>query len=285
MTDFGINMFPTDKAINPMILAKEAEDRGFESIWFPEHSHIPTSRETPWGLNPKAPPLPEEYWRTHDQFIALGMAGAVTSKIKLGTGITLVPQRDPIWLAKSVATVDALTDGRFLFGIGYGGNKEELHHHGVKFGDRRAVMRERILAMKEIWANDEAEFHGEHVEFSSSWQWPKPTQKPHPPIILGGAAGPKTMKDIIEYCDGFMPISGRYDFAEQINTLKQMAEDAGRDPESFDFGQFGTPPKAEVVDTLIEAGCNRVGCTLPPADADTVIPKLDQISEFKDQYK
>ena len=284
MTDFGINMFPTDKAINPMTLAQEAEDRGFESIWFPEHSHIPTSRETPWGLNPKAPPLPEEYWRTHDQFVALGMAGAVTSKIKLGTGITLVPQRDPIWLAKNVSTVDALTEGRFLFGIGYGWNKEELHHHGVKFTERRAVMRERILAMKEIWANDEAEFHGDHVEFSSSWQWPKPTQKPHPPIILGGAAGPKTMKDIVEYCDGFMPISGRYDFAEQITTLKQMAADAGRDPESFDFGQFGTPPKAEIVDSLIEAGCNRIVFTLPPADADTVIPKLDQLSEFKDQY-
>ena len=212
------------------------------------------------------------------------MAGAVTSTIKLGTGITLVPQRDPIWLAKSVATVDALTNGRFLFGIGYGWNKEELHHHGVQFTERRAVMRERILAMKELWANDEAEFHGEHVDFSSSWQWPKPTQKPHPPIILGGAAGPKTMKDIIEYCDGFMPISGRYDFAEQITTLKQMASDAGRDPESFDFGQFGTPPKAEIVDSLIEAGCNRIVFTLPPADADTVIPKLDQISEFKDQY-
>ena len=234
--------------------------------------------------SPKAPPLPEEYWRTHDQFVALGMAGAVTSKIKLGTGITLVPQRDPIWLAKNVSTVDALTDGRFLFGIGYGWNKEELHHHGVKFTERRAVMRERILAMKEIWANDEAEFHGDHVEFSSSWQWPKPTQKPHPPIILGGAAGPKTMKDIVEYCDGCMPISGRYDFAEQITTLKQMASDAGRDPESFDFGQFGTPPKAEIVDSLIEAGCNRIVFTLPPADADTVIPKLDQLSEFKDQY-
>ena len=284
MTDFGINMFPTDKAIDPMTLAKEAEDRGFESIWFPEHSHIPTSRETPWGLNPKAPPLPEEYWRTHDQFVALGMAGAVTSTIKLGTGITLVPQRDPIWLAKSVATVDALTNGRFLFGIGYGWNKEELHHHGVQFTERRAVMRARILAMKELWANAEAEFHGEHVDFSSRWQWPKPTQKPHPPIILGGAAGPKTMKDIIEYCDGFMPISGRYDFAEQITTLKQMAADAGRDPESFDFGQFGTPPKAEIVDGLIEAGCNRIVFTLPPAEADTVIPKLDQISEFKDQY-
>ena len=145
-------------------------------------------------------------------------------------------------------------------------------------------MRERILAMKELWTKDEAEFHGDHVDFSSTWQWPKPTQKPYPPIILGGAAGPKTMKDIIEYCDGFMPIAGRYDFGEQITTLKQMASDAGRDPESFDFGQFGTPPKAAIVDSLIEAGCSRIVFSLPPADADTVIPKLDQIAEFKDQY-
>ena len=284
MVDFGVNMFPTDKAIGPVELAQEAEARDFESIWFPEHSHIPTSRESPWGLNPKAPPLPEEYWRTNDQFVALGMAGAVTKKIKLGTGITLVAQRDPIWMAKSVATVDHLTGGRFLFGIGYGWNKEELAHHGVSFTERRAVTRERILAMKEIWTKDEAEYHGEHVDFSSSWQWPKPANKPHPPIILGGSAGPKTMADIIEFCDGFMPISGRYDFAEQITTLKQMASDAGRDPESFEFGQFGTPPKAEIVDQLIEAGIHRIVFTLPPAEADVVMPKLDKLAEFKAQY-
>ncbi len=284
MVVFGVNMFPTDKAINPTDLAREAEDRGFESLWFPEHSHIPTSRETPWGLNPKAPPLPEEYWRTHEQFVALGMAAAVTTDLKLGTGITLVAQRDPIWLAKSVATVDALSDGRLLFGIGYGWNKEELHHHGVKFTDRRAVVRERVLAMKELWTKDEAEFHGDHVDFSPSWSWPKPTQKPHPPVILGGAAGPKTMRDIIEFCDGFMPISGRYDFAEQINTLKQMSEDAGRDPSTLEFGQFGTPPKAEIIDKMIEAGCHRIVFTLPPADADVVVPTLDALAEFKDQY-
>jgi probable F420-dependent oxidoreductase len=284
MVDFGVNMFPTDLAISPTELAVETESRGFESLWFPEHSHIPTSRETPWGLNPKAPPLPEEYWRTHDQFVALGMAGAVTKNLKLGTGITLVAQRDPIWLAKSVATVDALTNGRFIFGIGYGWNKEELAHHGVAFGDRREVLRERILAMKELWANDEAEYSGKHVNFTSTWQWPKPTQKPHPPIILGGGAGPKTMAHIIEFCDGFMPISGRYDFADQITQLKQMAEEAGRDPESFEFGQFGTPPKAEIVDSLIEAGIHRVVFSLPPADADTVLPKLDKLADFAKQY-
>jgi len=277
-------MFPTDKAMDPRDLAVEAEARGFESLWFPEHSHIPTSRETPWGLNPKAPPLPEEYWRTNDQFIALAMAGAVTKKIKLGTGITLVAQRDPIWLAKNVATLDALTGGRFLFGIGYGWNKEELAHHGVAFKERRDVLRERVLAMKEIWTKEEAEYHGDHVNFSSSWSWPKPAQTPHPPIILGGSAGPKTRAHIIEFCDGFMPIAGRVDFGAQITELKQQAEDAGRDPESFEFGQFGTRPKAEYIDSLIEAGIHRIVFSLPPAPADVVMPKLDAMQELAASY-
>jgi probable F420-dependent oxidoreductase len=263
MVSFGITMFPTDKAINPMVLAQEAEARGFESIWFPEHSHIPTSRVTPWGGNPKAPPLPEEYWRT---------------------GITLVAQRDPLWLAKEVATVDALSGGRLLFGIGYGWNKEELAHHGVRYTDRRAVLRERILAMKEIWTKDEAEFHGEHVDFSSSWSWPKPAQKPHPPIILGGSAGPKTMADIVEFCDGFMPISGRYDIAEQITQIRQMATDAGRDPATIEFGQFGTPAKPEIIEQMIEVGLSRILFSLPPADSDKVLPLLDRYAELAGQY-
>jgi len=267
-------MFPTDKAIDPMSLAVEAEARDFESLWFPEHSHIPTSRETPWGLRKDAPPLPEEYWRTHEQFVALGMAGAVTNKIKLATGITLVAQRDPIWLAKQVATVDALTGGRLLFGIGYGWNKEELAHHGVAFSDRRAVVRERVLAMKELWTQDVAEFHGEHVNFSPSWSWPK----------LGGSAGPKTIKNIVEFCDGFMPIGGRTNFAEQIVAINQAAEDAGRDPATIEYGQFGTPAKVEVVDALIEAGISRIVFMLPPAGADVVMPKLDEFAEFMTQY-
>lgn len=280
MVAFGVMMFPTDKAISPIELAQEAEARGFESLWFPEHSHIPTSRDTPWGMREDAPPLPEEYWRTHDQFVALGAAAAVTRNIKLATGITLVAQRDPIWLAKEVATVDALSNGRFLFGIGYGWNREELEDHGVAFADRRAVVRENVLAMKEIWTNDEASFDGDHVSFPSSWQWPKPTQKPHPPIILGGGAGPKTMAHIVEFCDGFMPIAGRYDFAQQVTQIRQLAEDSGRDPNSIEFGQFGTPPKPEVVESLAEAGCTRMVLGLPPADADTVLPILDSHAEF-----
>ncbi|MCP3991808.1 MAG: LLM class F420-dependent oxidoreductase [Actinomycetia bacterium] len=285
MVVFGVNIFPTDKAISPIELAKEAEARGFESLWFPEHSHIPTSRETPWGYREGAPPLPEEYWRTHDQFVSLGAAAAVTTNIKLATGITLVAQRDPLWLAKEVATVDALSNGRFIFGIGYGWNREELEHHGVKFSDRRAVVRERVLAMKEIWMNDVASFSGDHVSFGPSWQWPKPTQSPHPPIILGGAAGPKTMQDIVELCDGFMPIAGRYDFASQATQLRQMCEDAGRDPATLEFGQFGTLPKEKIVDGLIEAGCSRIVFGLPPADSDTVLPILDSHAEFMASYQ
>jgi len=284
MVAFGVNMFPTDKAISPIQLAKEAEARGFESLWFPEHSHIPASRITPWGLREGAPDLPEEYWRTHDQFVALGAAAAVTSKIKLATGITLVAQRDPIWLAKEVATVDALSNGRFILGIGYGWNREELEHHGVEFSQRRAVLRERVLAMKQLWTNDEASFEGEHVSFSASWQWPKPTQTPHPPVILGGAAGPKTMKDIIEFCDGFMPIAGRYDITEQITKLRQMCEDAGRDPKTLEFGQFGTPAKPEVIDSLIEAGLSRIVFSLPPAGSDKVLPILDRQAEVMASY-
>ena len=284
MVQFGVNIFPTDKSINPLVVAQEAEARGFESIWFPEHSHIPTSRVTPWGGNPKAPPLPEEYWRTYDQFVALGMAAAVTKTIKVGTGITLVAQRDAIWMAKEVASVDALSDGRLLFGIGYGWNREELAHHGVSYRDRRAVLREKILAMKELWTNDEAEFHGTHVDFSPIWSWPKPATKPHPPIILGGSAGPKTMADIVEFCDGFMPISGRYDIAEQITQIRRMAEDAGRDPASIEFGQFGTPAKPEIVEQMIEVGLSRVVFSLPSAGDDKVLPLLDRYAELAGRY-
>ncbi|WP_419840951.1 LLM class F420-dependent oxidoreductase [Candidatus Poriferisodalis sp.] len=272
----GVMMFPTDKAIGPVELAKAAEERGFESLWFPEHSHIPTSRETPWGGNEGAPPLPEEYWRTHDQFVSLGAAAAVTKNIMLGTGITLVAQRDPIWLAKEAATVDRISGGRFILGIGYGWNKEELRHHGVKYTDRRAITRETMLAVRELWTNDEAEFHGDWVNFDSSWAWPKPVQPGGPKVILGGAAGPKTIADIVEFCDGWMPISGRYDFSAPIGQIREAAVSAGRDPAEIEFGQFGTPAKPEILENLAELGCSRVVLGLPPAPADVVLPILDK---------
>jgi len=280
----GVMMFPTDKAIQPVELATAAEERGFESLWFPEHSHIPTSRETPWGGREGAPPLPEEYWRSHDQFVALGAAAAATNDIKLGTGICLVAQRDPIWLAKQVASLDVVSGGRFLFGIGYGWNREEMRHHGTKYGERRARLRECILAMKQLWTEDEAEYHGEYVDFSPSWSWPKPAQKPHPPVILGGAAGPKTVADIAEFCDGWMPISGRHDIAPKFDEIRKAAAERGRDPESIEFGVFGAPNKPEVLDGLVEAGLTRAVLGLPPADPATVLGLLDSYADAVSTY-
>ena len=177
--DFGIAMFATDYAIRPDELARAAEERGFESLWFPEHTHIPASRKSPW---PGGPELPKEYWHTHDLFVALAMAAAATKKLKIGSGICLLVERDPIMLAKEVATLDFLSNGRFLFGIGGGWNAEEMANHGTEFSQRWKLLRERIEAMKVIWREDDAAYHGELVDFDPIWSWPKPAQKPHPPI-------------------------------------------------------------------------------------------------------
>ena len=278
----GVMMFPTDKAIDPVTLARAVEDRGFESLWFPEHSHIPTSRATPWGGREGAPPLPEEYWRTHDSLVSLGACAAVTTTLKLATGICLVAQRDPIWLAKEVATVDRISNGRFLFGVGYGWNKEELAHHGVRYGDRRDVLRERVLACKQLWTQDEASFDGDHVHLDPSWSWPKPVQQPHPPVILGGAAGPRTFAHIAEFCDGWMPIAGRHALVDQLDGLREACEAVDRDPSTVELGQFATPARADALEELAAAGVSRAVFGLPPADADTVLPLLDRYAELLD---
>lgn len=276
--DLGVMIFPTDTTIQPVELGREVEDRGFESLWFPEHSHIPTSRVTPWGGREGAPELPDFYWRTHDQFVALGAVAATTERIKLGTGITLVAQRDPIWLAKNVASVDAISNGRFIFGVGYGWNKEELNHHGVAYGDRREVLRESVLAMKELWTKDEAEFAGNHVNFSSSWSWPKPTQSPHPPIILGGAAGPKTAAHIAEFCDGWMPIGGRHGIGQGLEAVKKACDDIGRDPASIHIGLFGARPNPAELEKLAEEGVERAIFMLPQGDRDEVMRALEEMT-------
>ena len=276
----GVMIFPTDQAIQPIPLAREVEARGFESLWFPEHSHIPTSRETPWGGNPKAPPLPEEYWRTHDQFVALAACAAVTERLKVATGITLVAQRDPIWLAKQVASLDVISGGRLLFGIGYGWNIEEMRNHGVAYRGRRALLREKILLMKEIWSQDEASFSGEHVRFETSWAWPKPDQKPHPPIVLGAGPGPKTMAHVAEFCDGWMPIGGAHDLSGGIEQLRRACETAGRDPASVEVGLFAGKPDAGFLAKMREAGLGRVVFPLPSKGADEVLPLLDNYAKL-----
>jgi probable F420-dependent oxidoreductase len=276
----GVMMFPTDEAIQPIPLAVAAEELGFESLWFPEHSHIPAGRQTPWGGRADAPPLPEFYWRTHDQFVALAAAAAVTTRLRLGTGITLVAQRDPIWLAKQVASLDTISDGRLLFGIGYGWNKEEMAHHGVRYTERRAVLREKVLAMKELWTQEEASFRGEHVRFEPSWAWPKPVQKPHPPIILGGAAGPRTIGDIIEFCDGWMPISGRHDLSGKLEQVRSQAEANGRDPDSIEIGVFSAPADVDALAEMAELGVSRAILNLPPLAEQEALKRLDRYAEL-----
>ena len=271
--DIGVMLFPTDRSIGPVELARAVEERGLHSLYFPEHTHIPVSRRTPY---PAGGELPEEYKRTHDPFLALTAAAVVTERIELGTGICLVAQRDPIVTAKAVASLDVLSGGRFVFGIGVGWNEDEMAHHGVDPARRRAVGREHVLAMKALWTEDEASFDGEHVHLAPSWSWPKPVQRPHPPILLGGAGGPVTFRHVVEYCDGFMPIGGRGVVRDRITELRQVAQEAGRDPDSLLLKVFGVRPKPDTLQDYADAGVGEVIVGLPSAEADVVLPLLDR---------
>src|SRR5512143_1078619 len=259
----GAMIFPTDRGIQPVEVARELEARGFDTVWFPEHSHIPVSRRTPWGGIAGAPPLPDEYSRTHDQFVALAAAAAVTSTIRLGTGITLVAQRDPVWLAKEVASLDVISNGRMIFGIGYGWNHEEMESHGVDIAHRRAVVREKVLACKSLWTDEVAEFHGKYVNLEPSWSWPKPVQSPHPPIAMGASPTDLHFRHIVEYCDMWMPLQGRWPIDEEWAKLQRMAEDAGRDPATLRLGIYGAKPAADNLARLRDLGATMAALILP----------------------
>ena len=278
--DFGAMMFSTDYSIRPDDLARLLEDRGFESMWVPEHSHIPAERSSPW---PGGDDLPQDYWHTYDPFVALTAAAAVTTDLKLGTGICLVIERDPIMLAKEVASVDRLSGGRFIFGIGGGWNREEMANHGTRFRSRWRLLRERILAMKEIWTQEEAEFHGEFVNFDKMWAYPKPVQRPHPPILMGGD-GATTFDRVVEFCDGWMPISGRSSegtsLQEKIVLLRRQAEEAGRDPASINITTFGARPEPDAIARLKAAGVDRAIFGLPSTERDTVVPIIDECAKL-----
>ncbi len=277
--DLGVMIFPTDKSIQPIQLAKEVEARGFESLWFPEHSHIPTSRETPWGGMKNAPPLPEMYWRTHDQFVALAACAAVTEKLRLGTGITLVAQRDPIWLAKEAASLDMISNGRFELGIGYGWCVEEMRNHGLDYKKRRAILRENMLLCRELWTQDEASFSGETIQFEKSWAWPKPVQK-QLPVVMGGAAGPKTAAHIAEFCDGWMPLGGAYDFDGGKAEITKACEAIGRDPASVSIGMFYAMGfYADQVKEHADKGAIRGILPLPSEGPDVVLKLLDDYAK------
>lgn len=276
--NYGIMMFATDYAIHPAELAREVEYRGFDSLWFPEHTHIPASRisEPPGGGE-----LPEHYWHTHDLFVALAAAATATEKIKIAAGICLIIERDPITTAKEVATLDTLSDGRLIFGIGGGWNAEEMANHGTDYKKRWKLMRERILAMKEIWTKDEPEFHGEFVDFDKLWSWPKPLQKPHPKILLGGD-GARTFDRIVEYCDGWLPIVlPSMDLDGKIRELKEQAEGSGRDPDEISVCAIIPAPLVndEMIDKVSDSDLERIVLGVAPGKKDTVVPLLDKLAK------
>lgn len=270
----GVFIFDTDYSIDIRELAPALEERGFESLFLPEHTHIPTSRISPWGDGSK--PLPPEYSHTHDPFVALSFAAAVTTNLKLGTGICLIPQRDPIVTAKSVASLDMMSDGRFIFGIGGGWNVEEMNDHGAEYKTRFKLLRERVLAMKALWTEEEASFDGEMVNFGPSWSYPKPTQKPHPPVLLGGETI-HTLRRVVEFCEGWFP-RGTPDFdpAVAMARLKEVADGAGRDMASLSVSVFRAPTDAAELDRYEDAGITRALFGLPSADRDTVLKLLDE---------
>jgi probable F420-dependent oxidoreductase len=276
---YGVVMFPTEYAIAPDELARALEERGFESVWFPEHTHIPASRRSPW---PGGGELPREYWSSYDPFVALMAAGAATKRLKLGTGICLVIERDPIVTAKEVATLDRLTGGRVLFGIGGGWNAEEMENHGTVFKSRMRLLRERVLAMKEIWTKKEPEYHGDFVNFDRIWADPKPIQRPYPPIYIGGDAL-TTFDRVVEFGDGWMPVmrpAQGQNPLDKIPLLRERLKAAGRDPGTAPVSIFFAPPKREGLDTLVAAGVERAVFGVPSEGRDSVLPRLDSLAKL-----
>jgi probable F420-dependent oxidoreductase len=273
---FGVAMFMTEYSMAPHTLAAAVEERGLESLWAPEHSHIPLPRVSPWGGGDE---LPKRYYDVIDPFVALAAAAVATKTLKLATGICLVIQRDPIQLAKEVASLDQLSGGRFLFGVGGGWNAEEIANHGTAFKTRFKLMRERIEAMQEIWTNDTATYHGEFVNFDTIQSWPKPVQKPHPPIIVGGGF-PHAARRAIRYGDGWIPLGGRMDLLDVLPQFREMAAEAGRDPAEIEITNFDPPIDDASIQRNMEAGVHRIVLALPSEGAATVLPKLDAFAEL-----
>jgi probable F420-dependent oxidoreductase len=269
----GACIFATDYAIRIDDLARACEERGFESLWVPEHTHIPASRRTPF---PGGGQLPTEYSHTLDPFVSLMAAAAATRKLRVGTGICLIIERDPIITAKEVASLDLLSGGRFELGLGGGWNVEEMENHGTQFKSRFRLLREQVLAMKEIWTKDEAQFHGEFVSFDPIWSWPKPAQKPHPPVLLGGESG-YTLQRVVDFCDGWFPRGRKPEILlPALADLKARAAKAGRDMKTISVSIFGAQPEQAGLERYAKEGVTRAILRLPPEGRDTVLPLLDQ---------
>jgi probable F420-dependent oxidoreductase len=274
MLNFGASMFFTDYSMAPGELGKALEERGFESVWAPEHSHIPLSRKTPF---PAGGDLPKKYYDAMDPFVTLTMAAAATKKLKVGTGVCLVAQRDPIQTAKLVASIDNVSGGRFLFGIGNGWNRDEMENHGTDFTQRHKLARERVEAMKAIWTQSKPEYHGEFVNFDPMMTWPKPVQKPHPPVIVGGAF-PYSARRAIRYGDGWIPQASRGAYAEiadMIPEFRKMATEAGRDASKIEITVWFPKKDPDLMKRYQDLGVSRVVFNLESEKADTILPVID----------
>ncbi|MEJ1979086.1 MAG: LLM class F420-dependent oxidoreductase [Acetobacteraceae bacterium] len=269
----GVFYFPTDYGIEPGELAAALEARGYGSLFLCEHTNIPVSRRTPF---PGGGELPKRYVHTYDPFVGLSFAAAATKTLLLGTGICLVTQRDPIVTAKVVASLDRLSNGRFVFGIGAGWNVDEMENHGTQYKTRFKLMRERVLAMQTMWTQDQAEFHGDMVNFDPLWSYPKPLQRPYPPILLGGESD-HTLRRVIEFCDGWFPRGGGdFDPAVAVERLRVAAESAGRDPSTLSITVFRVPAEAATLARYREAGIQSVLLEVPDLSRDEILRVLDK---------
>ena len=270
----GVFYFPTDYGIDLSELGRALEDRGFASLYVPEHTHIPVSRKTPF---PGGGELPKRYAHTHDPFVGLAFAAAVTKKLIVGTGICLVPQHEPIVTAKAIASLDQLSGGRFVFGIGGGWNVDEMENHGASYDTRFKMMREYVLAMKALWTEDEASYHGEFVKFDPVWSWPKPAQKPHPPILLGGETD-YTLRRVVDYCDGWFPRPRGFEPVQGVDRLRRMADSRKRDFATLTINVFGAPNDAKVLASYQKAGIQDALLAIPDLSRDEILRHLDTIA-------
>jgi probable F420-dependent oxidoreductase len=272
MIKIGVQVWPTDYSASPVDIAVAAEERGFESFWVPDHTHIPVSRTSPY---PDGGELPRQYPRLLDPIVTLAAVASATSRIRIGTAVCLVVERDPITLAKELATIDLLSAGRLEVGVGAGWNREEMANHGTPFRTRWGILQERVQAMRTIWSQDEAEFHGKHVDFDPIWSWPKPVQRPGPPVSIAGS-GPKALDRVLEYGDGWIPVVGweQDRFLERVALLHARASELGRAAPAVTA--VGINPKQENIAELSEHGVDRALIGLPVTDRDETLRRLDR---------
>ena len=274
---FGVHIFPTEHSIQPDELARACEDRGLDSLWFSGHTHIPVSFLEAPG---RGPTLPDYYWQTYDIFVAMALAAAATKNLRVASGVSLVIERDPILLAKETATVDLLSKGRMIFGVGAGWLESEMADHGVVYRTRFQLLKEQLRAIKEIWMTEESEFHGRFVSFDKMRAFPKPMQHPHPPIIMGGG-GEKALECAAEICDGWAPWLMEWQKAtESITSLRHLAEANGRDPTSLEISLFERSlPDPRTLEDMEAAGVRRIILTILGQNRDEALPRLDQLAE------